>query len=420
MEGNKINLFFVGRNRFNYYIIDPLNALISIVNTGINNSSWNKENAELSLPISILYSNSVINRLWKIILINNKYKDNFKIETIKQIERISVFDILYLTFEDVKENKELQYKFKFNNDIDINNLIRLKSNIKTDLINDDGNTYEQNMDIVIPISIFEYIFKTHSKIDKSKLPITCYFAITPELTSELTNEIDIKNSKDFGSIFNQLLNNNNNKLNYIFMSDVKQCHQFVGYFLSPVCSRQIKNDDEDDDDDDENNIIKFFNDIYVLPCLHDIKDKAGTISSYFDMKTDCRNNPTKNENYKDNKLLNDYTQDVSKKRKNDCTNIGIECDVNITIQHYNINWTIYNDFYADGYRDQNIRGRRLCRENNFLGIFFDNFVAEVNAHRIEVNAHRIEGKGGKKYKKTKKLRRSRKYRKHKSRKYKNN
>ena len=95
MEGNKINLFFVGRNRFNYYIIDPLNALISIVNTGINNSSWNKENAELSLPISILYSNSVINRLWKIILINNKYKDNFKIETIKQIERISVFDILY-------------------------------------------------------------------------------------------------------------------------------------------------------------------------------------------------------------------------------------------------------------------------------------------------------------------------------------
>lgn len=209
---------------------------------------------------------------------------------------------------------------------------------------------QQNMDIVIPISIFENIFKTRSNINKSKLPLTCYFAITPELT----NKIDIDKSKYFGRIFNQLLNNN--KLNYIFMSDVKISHEFVGYFLSALCLSQIKNDDE------ENNIMKFFDDIYVLPCLHDIKDRAGTINSYLDMKTDCRNNPTIDENYKDNKLLNDYTQDVSKKRKKDCTNIGIECDVNKTIQHYNINWTIYNDFYADGYRDQNKRGRRLCRE----------------------------------------------------------
>jgi hypothetical protein len=398
MEGEdaKNNLFFVGENRFKYYIIEPLNELISVVNTGINNYYWNPDN----LQISTRYNDKQ-----QIEHTNHKMAENNNRINIKPIEskNTKYQDILYLTFEDLNRSDKLQYEFKFNNDIDINNLIRLKSNIQTyHLINVDGNAYEQqNMDIVIPISIFENIFKTHSYINKSKLPITCYFAITPELT----NEININKSKEFGHYFYQLLNDK--KLNYIFMSDVKQCHEFVGYFLLELClSKKIESGD------DENNIIKFFNDIYVLPCLHDIKDRAGTINSYFDMKTDCRNNPSNDENYnfidssEKNKLINDYTQDVSKKRKKDCTNIVIECGVNKTIQHYNINWSIYNDFYAHGYRDQNKRGRRLCRESNFLGIFFDNFV--VTVRRI--------GAGGKKYRKSRKLKRSRK---HKSRKYKN-
>jgi len=398
MEGEdaKNNLFFVGINRFNYYIIEPLNELISVLNTGINNYYWNLTN----LPIPSKYNYTQINKLYK-----TQYDVNFKTLNIKpiKIENINNQYILYLTFEKYNDDDTYKVPYEYDfvnnwvspydkniNNTNINNLIRLKSNIEINILVDRNNIQEPiyrpvNMDIVIPFAIFEDIFKTHSYINKSKLPITCYFAITPELT----NEIDINKSKEFGNNFYQLLNNK--KLNNIFMSDVKKSHEFVGYFLSALCLSEIKNNN------DENNIITFFNHIYVLPCLHDIKDRAGTIYSYFDMKTDCRNNLTNDENVNDNK------------RKKDCTNIVIECGENKTIR-YNIIWTIYNNFYADGYRDQNKNGRRLCRKSNFLGIFFENFVA---------NEGRIEGEGGKKNRKTKRLRKNRKHksRKHKSRKH---
>ena len=388
MEGEnaKNNLFFVGRNRFNYYIIEPLNELISVVNTGINNYYWNPDNVLLSTPIPILYNKNPRDRKN---IVEDKFNDHFNRETLNQIEsnNIKYQDILYLTFEHVNTSEKLPYEFKFNNDIDINNLIRLKSNIQTyHLINVDGNAYEQqNMDIVIPISIFENIFKTRSNINKSKLPLTCYFAI---VSSNLDNAISLSNNlKDLLYQFPQPLIDN------VFISDVKDNHNFAGGFLSNLCFNVNENNDD-------NEIIKYFKNIYVLPCLHEINGKAGNFASYWDVNTDCRYIPDKDN--KTNDTLKKYTEDL--KNKNNCTYIKAgNCDSQRAIQYYEIDWSIYKDFY-NGYRDEKKNPRQKCRYNNFLGLFFFAFVRDVNAS------------GGKKYRKFRKLRRSRK---HKSRKYKN-
>jgi hypothetical protein len=387
-EDAKNNLFFVGRNRFNYYIIEPLNELISLVNTGINNYNWNPDN----LQIPTRYNDKQ-----QIDYIKNEYAENNNRINIKPIEsnNIKYQDILYLTFEHVNTSEKLPYEFKFNDDIDINNLIRLKSNIQTyHLINVDGNAYEQqNMDIVIPISIFENIFKTHSKIDKLKLPLTCYFAI---VSSNLDNATSLSNNlKELLSQSQQQIIDN------VFISDVKDNHNFAGSFLSNLCFN-VNENNEYNDDNKYYEIIKYFNNIYVLPCLHEIKGKANTFASYWDVNTDCRYKPDKDN--KTNDTLKKYTENL--KRKKNCTHIEADnCDSQRAIQYYEIDWSIYKDFY-NGYRDEKKNPRQKCRINNFLGLFFFAFVRDVNAS------------GGKKYRKSRKLRRSRKYKKHKSRKYK--
>jgi hypothetical protein len=387
MEYCKNNLFFVGENRFNYYIIEPLNELISIVNTGINNYNWNPDN----LQIPTLYEDEKQKNH-----IKNEYDKNFKILNIKPIEieikNINYQDILYLTFEHVDTNENLPYEFKFNTDIDINNLIRLKSNIQTyHLINDNGNSYkQQNMDIVIPISIFEDIFKTRSNINKSKLPLTCYFAI---VSSNLDNATNLSNN------LKKLLSQSQQPLiDNVFISDVKKYHDFVGNFLSNMCFN-----DRENVENIENDIIKYFRNIYVLPCLHEINAKAHSFYSYWDVNTDCRYIPDAQD--ETDYTLENYTKDL--KTKKNCTYITAKnCDSIGSMQYYNIDWRIYRDFY-NGYRDENKKVRQKCRDNNFLGLFFFAFVRNENAT------------GGKKYRKSRKLRRSRKYRKHKSRKYKN-
>ena len=385
MKGHKNNLFFVGENRFKYYIIEPLNELISIVNTGINNYNWNPDN----LQIPTLYEDEKQKNH-----IKNEYDKNFKILNIKPIENKNYQDILYLTFEDVDTNENLPYEFKFNNDIDINNLIRLKSNIQTyHLINVNDNSYkQQNMDIVIPISIFEDIFKTHSKIDISKLPLTCYFAI---VSSNLDNAISLSNN-----LKNLLAKFPQPSIDNVFISDVKDNHNFAGGFLSNLCFNVNENNEYNDDNKDYE-IIKYFKNIYVLPCLHEIKSKANTFASYWDVNTDCRYEPDE----KTNDTLKKYSKDLNKRKI--CTYIEARnCNSQRAIQYYKIDWIIYRDFYS-GYRDEKINPRQKCRDNNFLGLFFFAFVRNENAT------------GGKKYRKSRKLRRSRKYRKHKSRKYKN-
>ena len=167
---------------------------------------------------------------------------------------------------------------------------------------------------------------------------------------------------------------------------------------------------------EEYEIIKYFKNIYVLPCLHEINGKAGNFASYWDVNTDCRYEPDN----KTNDTLEKYSKDL--RRKRDCTYIEAQnCDSDKAIQHYKIDWRIYRDFYNgyrdekkidwskyrdfySGYRDENKNVRQKCRNNNFLGLFFFAFVRYVNAS------------GGKKYRKSRKLKRSRK---HKSRKYKN-
>ena len=311
---------------------------------------------------------------------------------------------MYLTFEKYNENDDEKYNDTYKvpyecdfvnnwvspydknrNNTNNNNLIRLKSNIQTDLINVNGTYEKQNMDIVIPISIFENIFKTHSKIDISKLPLTCYFAI---VYSNLDNAISLSNKlKNLLAKFPQPLIDN------VFISDVKDNHNFAGGFLSNLCFNVNENNEYNDDNKDYE-IIKYLNNIYVLPCLHEIKSKANTFASYWDVNTDCRYKPDKDN--KTNDTLKKYREDL--KRKKNCTHIEADnCDSQRAIQYYKIDWIIYRDFYS-GYRDEKINPRQKCRINNFLGLFFFAFVRNENA------------RGGKKYRKS---------RKHKSRKYKN-
>lgn len=403
MEGHKNNLFFVGENRFKYYIIEPLNELIPVFNTGINNYYWNPD--ILQIPTTLYDDNQNIDTY-----IKNEYEKNFKKLNIKQIEsdNINYQDILYLTFEKYNENDDEKYNDTYKvpyecdfvnnwvspydknrNNTNNNNLIRLKSNIQTDLINVNGTYEKQNMDIVIPISIFENIFKTHSKIDISKLPLTCYFAI---VYSNLDNAISLSNKlKNLLAKFPQPLIDN------VFISDVKDNHNFAGGFLSNLCFNVNENNEYNDDNKDYE-IIKYFNNIYVLPCLHEIKSKANTFASYWDVNTDCRYEPDE----KTNDTLKKYSKDLNDKKI--CTYIeALNCNSQRAIQYYKIDWSKYRDFYS-GYRDEKINPRQKCRDNNFLGFFFFAFVRNENAT------------GGKKYRKSRKLKKSRK---HKSRKYKN-
>lgn len=242
----------------------------------------------------------------------------------------------------------------------------------------------QSTDITVVDITFSKTFLLNTLTLPDNINIICQFVIIPSIEDSNLFKFRYDNYNIEGI---------NENIDAVFVSDLKESQYVAGLILSSLTKYNINTP------------------IYVLPCLHELYEgyRDGITSDknqdtkYNYRNTDCR----KDEKDYKNPNLSFYSK-IQKLNKE--TGLHI-CDIIVIKENeIYINWTIYNDFYADGYRDQNKRGRRLCRESNFLGIFFDNFV--LNTRRI--------GEGGKKYRKSRKLRRSRKSRKHKSRKYKNN
>jgi hypothetical protein len=265
------------------------------------------------------------------------------------------------------------------------------------------------------------------------------------------NDNLLKIYENKASVFHNWINNKKIKLSGIFLSDIKEYHIIAETFLSHAPF-----------DIDHAKFV-------VLPCMHEIYEGARDGNYMINKKkakydqhvnfnkrnTNCR----KDQNDLDMDRVSIYSF-FRQNRKNICDKIIVK-NKN-TRYEYEIDWKFYFDFYK-GYRDQNKKGKKLCRENNFLRIFLDyldddsNFIVPVvnetvNENEIEnvienVNnetdtnkddnneadtneadnnetdtneadnneAHIVNG-GGKKSRKSRKLRKSRKYRKHKSRK----
>jgi len=137
--------------------------------------------------------------------------------------------------------------------------------------------------------------------------------------------------KDAGIALNYALQNGS--INAIFVSDLIRTQQTAGYILSEVNSF--------------NNKVP----IFVLPCLHESTSGDGKgIFNIFarENQTDCRSR-----------------EGVFQKQ---CSIITLTNDRNVPI-----NWSLYKLFYGGYYRDyiRNV-SRYQCRNNHFLGLFFNN------------------------------------------------
>ena len=324
-------LFFVGRNRFIEYFLKPFNELISK-----NNEDNSKERI-----ITISFGRVTINAVFNL-SINPHNK--------QQIGGIIGYE---------------ERRPKINLSLSSTGII-------------------QSTNITVADITFSKTFLLNTLTLPDNINIICQFVIIPSI--EDGNKFNFRYD-------NYSIEGINEKIDAVFVSDLKESQNVAGVILSSLTNYDINTP------------------IYVLPCLHELYEgyRDGITSDknqdtkYNYRNTDCR----KDEKDYKNPNLSFYSRI---QKLNIETGLYI-CDrIVIKENEINIKWDIYNDFYANGYRDQNKRGRRLCRESNFLGIFFDNFV--LNARRI--------GQGGKKYRKSRKLRRSRKCKKSiKSRKYKN-
>ena len=173
-------------------------------------------------------------------------------------------------------------------------------------------------------------------------------------------------------------------LNGIFVPDIKEYQTIAGCYLTGT------------------NIT--VNNIYVLPCLHEIYE--GARDGIRRISVPANDEQKMLYNKRNTNCRKDSTLSLFSKSRKDM-NI---CD---KINNTEVNWEVYLDFY-NGYRDQNNSGRKLCRENNFLRIFLK--YLDNNSNFVVPVVNRIY-EGGKKYRKSRKNK-SRKY-KNKSRKYKN-
>ena len=332
-------LFFVGRNRFIEYFLKPFNELVAINNQDNINNNNNNNNERIN-PISSVG-----------VTIN------------------AVFNLSINTY-----NKE-----------QIGGIINGHPETRPE-INLSLTGTNQSANITVVDFTFTQTFLLNTLTLPDNINIVCQFVIIPSL--EDGNKFNFRHD-------NYNIEGINEKIDAVFVSDLKESQYVAGVILSPLTNYNINTP------------------IYVLPCLHElykgyrdgITSDKGKDTKYNYRNTDCR----KDEKDYKNPNLSFYSRI---QKLNIETGLYI-CDrIVIKENEINIKWNIYNNFYADGYRDQNKKGRRLCRESNFLGIFFDNFV--VNTRRIE--------EGGKKFRKSRKLRKSRKYkksiksRKHKSRK----
>jgi hypothetical protein len=199
-----------------------------------------------------------------------------------------------------------------------------------------------------------------------------------------------------------------NNLN-VFVSDMKWCQDIGGYFLSSFCDKIER--------------------IIVLPCLHEIVGRAGELASRNDERTNCREekmedrdamlqseildmfygsrvnmngilmikNNIKNLSLEEIKRIPELRPfyGIAEKYKNyskyqDCRYIKLKRPDCTSRDKIKIDWNLYLNFYKYGYRDEiywnqqfrSQRERQFCRNNTFLGIFFNN-LTEIYNVKIE-------------------------------------
>jgi hypothetical protein len=416
-EGTKNYLFFIGKNRFKEYFLNPFKSLLNDKLLLTNFYTVMEASAIFTLKMNC----DISNKSFEITDRENRNLINLKLNRLNEYENYPVtINKNYLNFTSAFNLKR--------EDTRINRIIYKN--------NPDPNT---------------------SKIP-NKINIECYFIIMPPLKDiKQINDNLLKIYENKASVFHNWINNEKIKLSGIFLSDIKEYHIIAETFLSHAPF-----------DIDHAKFV-------VLPCMHEIyegardgnyminkkKAKYDQHVNFNERNTNCR----KDQNDLDMDRVSIYSF-LKQNRKNICDKIIVK-NKN-TRYEYEIDWKFYFDFYK-GYRDQNKKGKKLCRENNFLRIFLDyldddsNFIVPVvnetvNENEIEnVNnetdtnkddnneadnneadnneadnneadnneadnnetdtneAHIVNG-GGKKSRKSRKLRKSRKYRKHKSRK----
>jgi len=352
MEGEdaKNYLFFVGRNRFKEYFLKPFESLYN------QNVSYDEKNDLFSF--NIMEDGAIFT-----LSMNRNY--NVKEASILSNETDIKFINLTLSRPGV-DLTSIEINTRYTNFAE--NFILRREN---DLIS--NKFWGDNI---------------NSLILPDKINIVCYFVIMPALKDfiypehlgRICEKYKIK-ATDFPI----------KTLNGIFVPDIKEYQTIAGCYLTGT------------------NIT--VNNIYVLPCLHEIyegaRDGIRRISVPANDEQNMLYNKRNTNCRKDEEDKKDSTLSLFSKSRKDM-NI---CD---KINNTEVNWEVYLDFY-NGYRDQNNSGRKLCRENNFLRIFLK--YLDNNSNFVVPVVNRIY-EGGKKYRKSRKLRRSRKYKKYKSRKYK--
>jgi len=147
--------------------------------------------------------------------------------------------------------------------------------------------------------------------------------------------------KEAGIALNNALQNGS--INAIFVSDLIRTQQTAGYILSELIEIENRNNGS--------NRYNINLPIIVLPCLHE--STSGDGKGAFNIlarenQTDCREDGAF------------YTKK--------CSSISIE-GTDLPIK---INWSLYKSFYGGYYRDYITNSRYKCRDNHFLGLFFNN------------------------------------------------
>ena len=352
MEENsdaKKYLFFVGRNRFKEYFLKPFESMIVVDDDDDDKNNYNFN------PFNIMEDGAIFT-----LSMNRNYN-------------IKDASILSVSSNNTNINLTLSRLNAYLTPIEIEITIKYPTFAEKFILRREND----------PISDKFLGNNMNSITLPDKINIVCYFVIMPALKDfidpDFFNDICEKYKRKATDFPIQTLNG-------IFVPDIKEYQTIAGCYLTG------------------SNIT--VNNIYVLPCLHEIyegaRDGIRTIiknMSYNERNTNCR---------KDEEDLNTSTLSFFSKNRKD---MNICNEINST----KVNWEVYLDFY-NGYRDQNNSGRKLCRDNNFLRIFLQYLNDDSNFVVPLVN--KIVGVGGKKYRKSRKLRRSKKSRKHKSRKHK--
>lgn len=218
-------------------------------------------------------------------------------------------------------------------------------------------------------SLLDYILRVLNNDEKNRLKAQIVSDNKNELNNvfitSLINNIFIKKNGELQSIkagkyFSIVFGNN--VLNGVLVSDLIRTQETASFFLSQLTPSQFP----------------AMTPVIVLPCMHELrggeKDGQITFSKVFSQvsrigtlgTTQGALNRENNTNCR--ATAEEKSSSINMFERKDCSQIKMN-DKSIYL-----NWDIYKNFYK-GYRDQNNLGRQECKNNHFIGIFFDDVVS---------------------------------------------